>query len=138
MSADHLDEKPGVAEKKRVGIWPILVFALVSTWFIARPGPSATPVYCDRDKPANEVDVVMLSAEWCTYCRRARRFFVDQSINYCEHDIETSETGRRLYEQSEVKVIPIIRIRDELLVGYSKPEIKHALMSNDLYPLEEL
>ena len=123
---------------KNMGPWPLIVFVLACTWFMSRQGSSVEPVNCGVDKPANEADVVMLSAEWCPYCRRAREFFVSESINYCEHDIETSDTGRRLYRESEIKVIPIIRVRDDLLVGFSKAEILQTLVSHDLYPLEEL
>ena len=121
-----------------MGPWPLILFVLVGTWFMSRQGSPVDPVYCGADKPASDVDVVMLSAEWCPYCRRARKFFVDESVNYCEHDIETSPTGRQLYRESEIKVIPIIRIRDDLLVGFSKAEILQTLASYDLYPLEKL
>ena len=131
------EKHTSTSSRFRIGPWPIMLIVLVSTWLISRTNSAAEPVYCDVDKPARQADVVMLSAQWCTYCRQARRFFVDESINYCEHDIENSETGRLLYERSAFKVIPQIKIRDEIIVGYSKSELQQTLASYDLYPIEK-
>ena len=98
------------------------------------------PVFCDSKLIPRDgtTDVVMLSAEWCPYCRRARRLFVEKNIDYCEHDIEKSVIGRRLYQQSEHKVIPIITIKSDVLVGFSKDQILQTLASHDLYPLDKI
>ena len=135
---ENRQSSPAAGFLKAMGPWPLILLVMAATWFMSRQDSAVDPVYCGVNKSAGDADVVMLSAEWCPYCRRARKFFVNESINYCEHDIETSHTGRRLYRESEIKVIPIIRIRDELLVGFSKAEILQTLASYDLYPLEKL
>ena len=118
--------------------WPLLLLLVGLVWLAANPGADVEAVHCETKQHADSVDVVMLSAEWCTYCRRARRLFVNEKISYCEHDIERSEMGQELYRQSKVKVIPIIRIQDDTLVGFSKNEILQTLASYDLYPLENI
>ena len=122
----------------RLSGWPLLLMLVGFAWLATRPGQEVAAVHCGVDKDPADVDVVMLSAQWCTYCRRARRLLVQESVNYCEHDIERSETGRELYRESSVKVIPIIHIGQDTLVGYSKNEILQTLVSHELYPLEKL
>lgn len=118
--------------------WPLLLMLVGVVWLFTRQGQEVVAVYCGVDKDPADVDVVMLSAEWCTYCRRARRLFVQESVNYCEHDIENSEMGRELYRESSVKVIPIIHIGQDTLVGYSKDEILQTLAGHDLFQLEKI
>ncbi|MGR8946559.1 MAG: glutaredoxin family protein [Gammaproteobacteria bacterium] len=120
------------------GLWPLLLFIVIATWLMARANHPVEPIFCDPENTGSQPDVIMLSAEWCPYCRRARRFFVEENINYCEHDIENSEAGRDLYAQSEIKVIPIITIKKEVLVGFSRAQILQTLASHDLYPLEKI
>ncbi len=118
--------------------WPLVLLVGGFGWLFAKPGANVEAVHCVSQQHANSVDVVMLSAEWCTYCRRARRLLVNEEISYCEHDIERSEMGRDLYQRSKAKVIPIIHIENDTLVGFSKTQILQTLASHDLYPLEKL
>lgn len=122
----------------RLGGWPLILLLGGFVWLVTKPGANVEATHCATEQHADSVDVMMLSAEWCTYCRRARRLLVSEGISYCEHDIEHSEIGRRLYQQSKVKVIPIIHIKNDTLVGFSKTQILQTLASYDLYPLEKI
>ena len=122
----------------RFNRWPLVLLLGGFLWLVIKPGTNVEATHCASQQHADSVDVVMLSAEWCTYCRRARRLLVSEGINYCEHDIERSEIGRNLYAQSKIKVIPIIHIGNDTLVGFSKNEILQTLASYDLYPLEKI
>ena len=117
---------------------PLLVIAVALYWTVFRTEPSVDAVRCDVHTQADDVDVLMLSANWCPYCRRARRLFVEQSINYCEYDIESSAEGRRRYAKSGLGVIPIIHIDDETLVGFNRDEVLQTLAAHDLYPIRDL
>lgn len=123
---------------KRFGPWPVIVIVVLASWWMTRTGNEVQPVFCDPTASEGGADVVMLSADWCPYCRRARRLFVEKGIDYCEHDIEKSVIGRNLYQRSKHKVIPIITIKDDVLVGFSKDQILQTLASHDLYPLEKI
>lgn len=118
--------------------WPLLMVILGFIWLASRPGTNVAAVHCGVDIAQEQVDVVMLTAEWCSYCRQARRLLVNKSIKYCEHDIEHSDSGRKLYQQSSARVIPIIQIGEDTLIGYSKTQILETLAAHDLFPLEEL
>ncbi|MEM7466949.1 MAG: glutaredoxin family protein [Pseudomonadota bacterium] len=120
------------------GPWVLIFIVIAGSWILSRGGADVEPIYCEIDKPTESADVVMLSASWCGYCRRARKLFVNEAINYCELDIEQSASGRQRYQQSRIKVVPIIHIKDEVIVGFSKSEVLQSLASHDLYPLEKI
>lgn len=94
--------------------------------------PAVEPVICGIDVPVETADVVMLSASWCRYCARARAFFVDAGINYCEYDIEQSERGATLYQQRRSGPIPVIYIGDSVIVGFNRDQITQTLITEDL------
>tara|TARA_R110001592_G_scaffold363399_1_gene688116 strand:+ start:33916 stop:34233 length:318 start_codon:yes stop_codon:yes gene_type:complete len=45
-------------------------------------------------KAGEHHQVVMYSAAWCSYCRKARNYFWQQGIPFKEYDIEASRKGR--------------------------------------------
>ncbi len=89
-------------------------------------------VMCDEDIASSAVDVVMLSASWCGYCRRARAYLQDKQISHCEFDVEQSEEGRRRFAGMSVKVVPMIEVGKDTLVGYSRTELEQSLLAQDL------
>ena len=112
------------------------VLALIALTRFSQP-PDIDPVLCERDIPADTAEVVMLSASWCRYCRRARNFLADRGIIYCEYDIEKSRRGAELYGQSPFGVIPVIYIGDDVLVGFNSDEVAQALVAQNLLSLDD-
>lgn len=94
--------------------------------------PARPPVTCGEDLEPDADTVVMLSAAWCTYCRRARNYLQDNGIRHCEFDVETSAEGRERFAALPVKVIPVLHIRDDMLVGFNRVEIQQSLMAHGL------
>jgi glutaredoxin len=114
------------------------IIAIVAIWIFAMhylSRAAVEPVNCSSERSDESFDVVMLSASWCQYCRRARQYFVSGGINYCEWDIERSERGAALYKQSKYKGIPIIYIADNELVGFNREQIAR-LLTNSAEPAE--
>jgi glutaredoxin len=100
--------------------------------------PSARPpVVCGSDVIPDAGTVVMLSASWCRYCRRARAYMQDEGIVHCEYDVETTPEGRRQFAEMTVKMIPVLKIGEDTLVGFSPDELEHALVANRLADLDE-
>ncbi len=89
--------------------------------------PHARPVQCGRDLAPGPDTVVMLSASWCRYCAGARDFLAAKKISYCEYDIEQSTEGAARYAKAKLGVIPIIYVRDEVLVGFDQNELQQTL-----------
>ena len=106
---------------------PIVVF-VGAAWvlFARQQTPHYPPVMCDSARAA-PAPVVMLSASWCRYCRKARAYFIENAIDYCEFDIERTQRGAALYEQARYGAIPVIYIGESVLLGFDKREIAQAL-----------
>lgn len=97
-------------------------------------GAQVPPVFCpEATSPATDT-VIMLSASWCGYCRRAREFFVREGIAYCEYDIETSATGARRHAALGARGVPVILVRGQTLFGFSPAPVLSALGDADLLP----
>jgi len=93
--------------------------------------------YCEEGKPPPADQVMMLTAEWCPYCTKARNWLVAQGVPYCEYDIERSPTGAARYAQGAIKVIPQIFIGERVLVGFNRDELEQTLAAHDLLPMPE-
>ncbi len=93
--------------------------------------PSAgPPIACGRDVIPDAGTVVMLSASWCRYCRKARAYLQDEGIVHCEFDVETTPEGQRQFAAMSVKMIPVLKIGEDILVGFSHDELEQALVAN--------
>lgn len=104
----------------RLAAW--LALALVAgfggfSWLTR--GAQVPPVFCPETASPAADTVIMLSASWCGYCRRAREFFVRERIDYCEYDIETSATGARRHAAIGARGVPVILVRGQAIVGFS-------------------
>lgn len=64
-------------------------------------------------------EVVLYSAQWCGYCRKARTYFKRQGIAFKEYDVETSDRGRRDYRALEARGVPVILIGEQRMNGFS-------------------
>lgn len=112
-----------------------IVGAVIFGWVamvLLNSSAAREPVRCDSDLTPDRDTVVMLSASWCGHCRRARDYLHDQAIAHCEYDIETTAEGRRRFAAMPVKVIPVISIRDDTLIGFNRSEISQSLIAHGL------
>ena len=66
-----------------------------------------------------EEQVVMYSASWCGYCRKARNYFNSHDVAFSEYDIETSEKGQRDYQQLGARGVPVILVGERRLNGFT-------------------
>ncbi|MCU7918094.1 MAG: DUF4124 domain-containing protein [Candidatus Thiodiazotropha sp. (ex Epidulcina cf. delphinae)] len=64
--------------------------------------------------------VVMYSASWCGYCKKARRYFKKNAISFEEYDVETSMRGKRDYKKLGRGGVPIILVGKHRLNGFSE------------------
>ena len=60
-----------------------------------------------------------------------KKYFQRNNIHYCEYDMESTITGKRLYEENGGGAIPILLIDKYRLQGFSKRQIETALATLD-------
>lgn len=113
----------------------VLVAWLVVQRVLHAPAPA--PVVCERDLEPTPNTVVMLSASWCGYCRRARAWLTEAAIEYCEYDVETNPVGRAQFAALRHKVVPVLKIRGDTLVGFNPTEISQALAAHGITAFDE-
>ena len=68
--------------------------------------------------------VVMYSATWCGYCRKARSYFKKNGIPFKEYDIENSSKGRRDYARLNGTGVPIIFVGKKRMQGFRAERFK--------------
>jgi len=78
--------------------------------------PSIQQATSDLNVPG---EVVLYSAEWCGYCKQARRYFTDNGIRFTEYDVEKSAKGQRDFKKLRAKGVPVILVGDRRLNGFS-------------------
>ncbi len=64
--------------------------------------------------------VIMLSADWCGVCKKAKRYFRRNGIRFTELDIEKSTKGKRLYQKLGARGVPVILVGRERMNGFSE------------------
>jgi glutaredoxin len=74
-------------------------------------------------KPINK-KLVMYSASWCGYCKKARGYFYDNNIKFKEYDIETNPTAKRKYKNLGGSGVPLIVMGNKKMQGFSEAQFK--------------
>jgi glutaredoxin len=112
----------------RRAFWPLVVCMLALPFFLRAIGSRhAPPIFCNERVEPAAATVVMLSASWCGYCARARDFFTQKRIAYCEYDIEKSAVGAARHRASGARGVPVIVIDGHAQIGFSRTDIEEAL-----------
>lgn len=124
---------PGSGPRRLAGGWWLLAaFAIVIGAREWHNTPRAQAVYCDETRAPQAEQVMMLSASWCGYCAKARDWFVQRGVAYCEYDIEHSPAGAERYARGGVHGIPQIFIGDEMIVGFDRDALEKLLADHRL------
>ena len=63
--------------------------------------------------------VVMYSASWCRYCKKARMYFRSNNIAFTEYDIEKDEKAKKRYKRMGAKGVPVIIYGKKRMNGFS-------------------
>jgi glutaredoxin len=82
---------------------------------------------CTPQIIASKPDVIMLGAWWCSYCYRAKKYFQQKNIHYCEYDMENTDIGKQLYQKHGAGGVPILLIGEYQLNGFSEQQVETAL-----------
>lgn len=122
-NADNSTARRKLGTGKTVLIIMLLFFGMI---YLTQRDAVST-IDCTPDIIATKPDVIMLGAWWCRYCHQAKRYFQENSIHYCEYDMETTATGKRLYQEHGAGAVPILLIGKYQLSGFNSQQIETAL-----------
>jgi glutaredoxin len=97
----------------------------------SQPGPAPSPP--PTEVPASGLVVVIYGAEWCKPCHQAADHLKSKGIQVVVKDIERSPEAAAEMQQKLEKSgrrggsIPVIDVRGQILVGYSRSELDRAV-----------
>ncbi|MES2825364.1 MAG: glutaredoxin family protein [Pseudomonadota bacterium] len=86
--------------------------------------------YKDEDKNTHSKKVIMYSTSWCSYCKKARSYFVENGISFVDYDIENDKNAKRAYDALGAKGVPVIVVGKKRMNGFSVAGFKTLLSSS--------
>ena len=73
-------------------------------------------------------DVAIYTTPTCHFCHMAKDFFKEKGISYSEYNVASDETRRNeLLEITGKLAVPVIKIGDDYMVGFSRTAVEEAL-----------
>lgn len=67
----------------------------------------------------NRVSVVLYSASWCKYCKKAASHFRKNNIAFEEYDVEKTNKGANDYKRLRGRGVPVILIGNQRMNGFN-------------------
>ena len=71
--------------------------------------------------------VIMYGVTWCPYCKKARKFFEDNGIEYLELDPEKSSEAKSAYQWLEGNGYPLIYVGARRIEGYREQSLQDTM-----------
>jgi len=112
--------------RKGMGMGFVVIF-LFFVLIIYSQHEVVNTIDCSPQIIASKPDIIMLGAWWCSYCYRAKKYFQQNNIHYCEYDMENTDIGKQLYQQHGAGAVPILLIGKYQLNGFSEQQVETAL-----------
>jgi len=70
---------------------------------------------------------VLLVTASCPYCRKAEALLDSKNVRYIRLDIDKSKEGRLLYQQLGARGVPVLKVGQKIVRGFSRSEILAAV-----------
>ena len=94
---------------------------VASTLVKVKPNVYTTPSIEGLAKVLQQPEqVVMYSASWCGYCKKARAYFQSHAIAFNEYDVETSAKGQQDYARLGAHGVPVVLVGRQRMNGFSE------------------
>lgn len=78
--------------------------------------------------------IVLLSADWCGYCKALKRDLDQMGVAYQELDIDNDPAGRAAYDSVNASGVPVLFVGQDVIYGYD-PERSRQLIAAAGYTL---
>jgi mycoredoxin len=102
----------------------LLLAAIVAVMFFQHKGQ---PDKNDPRLSTGNDGIVLLSAQWCGYCKALRASLTAHSVPFREMDVETSSEGARAYRSLHGSGIPITVVGQNVVYGYDVRRVDELL-----------
>lgn len=77
--------------------------------------------------------VTIYSASWCAFCHAAKAYLDKLGVKYLDKDIESDpKIAQEAMDTSGQTGIPVLNIGGEIIIGFDRPKIDHALHEKKL------
>ena len=115
------DSPPNKVQTTQIEIGPLNTYE----------SPSADAVKNILDRPTGTVTqenkVIVYSTTWCGVCKKAKRWLRKNKIPFNEYDTEKSARGRRDYKKMNGTGVPIIKVGQQRMQGFSAERLTQLL-----------
>ena len=72
--------------------------------------------------------VTIYSTPVCHFCHAAKDFFAENNVAFTEHDVAADlEKRQEMIEMTNQMGVPVIRINDDVIVGFDEGKLKELL-----------
>jgi glutaredoxin len=91
------------------------------------PQPPAKYEPVKRRASRRKGGVVLYYADWCGYCKKARRWLDEHNVAYDLRDVDVPRYGDELAEVSGSKSVPVLSVGGEIIRGFNPDAYERAL-----------
>ncbi|MCA9363875.1 glutaredoxin family protein [Candidatus Kaiserbacteria bacterium] len=75
-----------------------------------------------------DTQVTIYSTPTCHFCHAAKEFFTANNVSFQDHNVmEDAEKRQEMIEMTGQMGVPVIRIGDDVVVGFDEPKVKELL-----------
>lgn len=79
-----------------------------------------------------DTSVVIYSTPVCHFCQAAKDFFKENNVAYTEFDVAADAAKREeMIEMTGQMGVPVIRIGDDVVIGFDEPKVKELLKMDE-------
>ncbi|MDP3955666.1 MAG: glutaredoxin domain-containing protein [bacterium] len=80
------------------------------------------------DESKSGKNVVVYSTPTCMYCKMAKEYFQENSIDFVDHDVTTDEVARKeMMDKTSQMGVPVIDVDGEIVIGFDKEKLASLL-----------
>ncbi len=73
-------------------------------------------------------NVTIYSTPTCHFCHAAKDFFAENNITFTDHDVSADlEKRAEMIDLTGQMGVPVIRIEDDIIIGFDEDKIKELL-----------
>ena len=75
-----------------------------------------------------DTTVTIYSTPVCHFCQSAKEFVKENNVDYTEHDVASdAEKRQEMIDMTGQMGVPVIKIGDDVIIGYDEPKLKELL-----------